>query len=244
VKVAEVSDRSAGQAWRDRHALTLAHFTRSITAMETVGQVEEDLAVTLRTIAVQATGTVATRRLKLAENAAQAAQTAAGHARRLRQQALEWAGHADGRAPVKPALYQRLADIDRRLAELRLATPKPPDDDPAPRAMRNARWCAQEAQRHCREAVAHLLQARQLATEVLYRSATAHDCAAEAHARSAGAGIGDVAEHDHMVAFHRAAAQADRQRAQEAGVLFRPNPGDGTGTPDVTPDQYLSPPAG
>jgi len=241
VKVAEEDDRSAAQAWRGGHAQMLTDFTRSIAVVETVRRVEEDVAETLRTLAAQAKGTVAARRLRLAEDAARGARAAAEHGERLRQQARRWAGHtgvvalrpaldhvgpqpgqapaaartAGRNVPLKSALHQRLADIDRRLAALQLAGPKPTGDDP----MRDAQRSAREAQRHCHDAVAHLLQARQLAAEVLDRSASAHDRAAEANARSAGAGIGDVAEHNRMAAFHRAAARADRERAQEGRIL-------------------------
>jgi endonuclease V-like protein UPF0215 family len=59
-----------------------------------------------------------------------------------------------------------------------------------------------------------LLQARQLSAEAFVRAADAHDSAAEANARSAHAGIGDVAAHNDVAAFHRAAATADLQQAQ------------------------------
>jgi len=219
LKVAEEDDRSAAQAWRGGHAQMLADLTRSIAVAETARRVEEDVAETLRTLAAQGKGTVAARRLRLAEDAARGARAAAEYGERLRQQARRWAEHAGRSVPLKSALHQRLADIDRRLAELQLAGPKPRGDDPAPRMVRDAQWCAQEAQRHCQDAVTHLLQARQLAAEVLDRSAGAHDRAAEANARSAAAGIGDVAEHNRMAAVHRAAARADRQRAQEARIL-------------------------
>ena len=237
VKASEEDDRSAVQAWREGYALTLAGFTRSIAVMEMAGRAEEDIAGTLRTIAAQANGTVAARRLRLAGDAVRGARAAAERGERLLQQARRWAEHADmvalrqapdhagtvlahtveEGAPLELAFHQRLADIGRRLAELQPAGPKQQSgDDPAPRVTRDAQQCAREAQRHCQDAVAHLLQARQLATEALYRSASAHDRAAEANARSAGAGIGDVANHNHMAAFHRAAARADRQRAQQA----------------------------
>jgi hypothetical protein len=48
------------------------------------------------------------------------------------------------------------------------------------------------------------------------RAARAHDQAAAAHERSARAGVGDVAEHAHRAESHRAAAEADRQRAEQA----------------------------
>jgi len=250
VEASEEDDRSAVQAWREGYALTLNGFNRSIAVMEMAGRAEEDIAGTLRTIAAQAKGTVAVRRLRLAEDAVQGARAAAERGERLLQQARRWAEHADmvalrrapdhagtvlartaeGGAPLELAFHQRLADIDRRLAELQLAGPKQqPGDDPAPRMTRDAQQCAREAQRHCQDAVAHLLQARQLAAEALYRSASAHDRAAEANARSAGAGIGDVANHNRMAAFHRAAARANRQQAQQARSLSAQDRGSDSG---------------
>jgi hypothetical protein len=219
VQVGEEYDRSAGQSCGGGHAPILADFTRSIALAETVRRVEEGLAGTLRAMAAQATGPVSARRLRLAEDAARGAQAAAEYGERLRQQALRWAGHAGMVAPREWAFHRRLADIDRRLAELQLVRPKRLGDDPAAPVMQDAHGCAQEAQRHCQDAVTHLAQARQLAAEALDLSASAHDRAAEANARSAGAGIGDVAEHNRMAAFHRAAAQADRQRAREARII-------------------------
>jgi hypothetical protein len=46
-------------------------------------------------------------------------------------------------------------------------------------------------------------------------AARAHHHAAEAHERSIRAGAGDLAEHERRAEFHRAAAQADWQRAAE-----------------------------
>jgi hypothetical protein len=46
-------------------------------------------------------------------------------------------------------------------------------------------------------------------------AARAHDYAAEAHERSIRTGVGDLAEHRRQAEFHRAAARADRQRAEE-----------------------------
>jgi hypothetical protein len=54
------------------------------------------------------------------------------------------------------------------------------------------------------------------ASGALRRAALAHDQAAAAHERSARAGVGDVAEHAHRAESHRAAAEADRQRAEQA----------------------------
>jgi hypothetical protein len=47
------------------------------------------------------------------------------------------------------------------------------------------------------------------------RAARAHHHAAEAHERSLRTGVGDSAEHRRRAEFHRAAAEADRQRAVE-----------------------------
>ena len=46
-------------------------------------------------------------------------------------------------------------------------------------------------------------------------AARAHHHAAEAHERSVRTGVGDLAEHQRLADFHRAAADADRQRAKE-----------------------------
>lgn len=43
----------------------------------------------------------------------------------------------------------------------------------------------------------------------------AHHHAAEAHERSIRAGVGDLAEHERLTEFHRAAAKADWWRAEE-----------------------------
>jgi hypothetical protein len=107
----------------------------------------------------------------------------------------------DSSALLESSRHQRLADIDRRLAELRQTRPEVPGDDPAPQAGRDAQWCAREARRHWQESVAHLQQTRQLTAEALCWAAHAHDRAAWANERSARAGIGDVAEHNRMAGF-------------------------------------------
>jgi hypothetical protein len=206
----------------------LPDITRAITVIEALGRVESDLAATLRSIAARDTGATAARRLGLAEDAARAALAAASIRDRL-QQARWRAEHADaattppgrtppadtpaGRRPQESATSQRLDEISRRLAELRRARASARGDSLAA-ANQDPRQRAEEARRHMREATAHLLQARLLAIEALRRAASAHDRAAEACARSARLGIDDVAEHHRRVAFHRAAADADRQQAQ------------------------------
>jgi GAF domain-containing protein len=50
-------------------------------------------------------------------------------------------------------------------------------------------------------------------SEAFRSAARAHDHTAEAHERSIRTGAGDLAEHRRLTVFHRAAAEADRQRA-------------------------------
>lgn len=57
-----------------------------------------------------------------------------------------------------------------------------------------------------------------LAVTAFLTAARAHHHAAEAHQRSIRAGAGDPAEHQRLTEFHRAAAEADRQRAENAGT--------------------------
>jgi hypothetical protein len=307
VRAAEQDDRSVWQAARGEHAHVPAGFMQSIAVVEMAGQVEGDLAETLRTLAAQATGVAAARRLRLAEEATRGAQAAARTSERMREHARRWAEHADvvevhqavdyaatvlacvaraenevatvlkaldsragpdraarwqlaakasvaarhardlaqalhqlakpeeartqpRQAPaadtadhpvlLEASRHQRRAEIDRRLAELRQASPKMPGDGPAPRA-------AGEAQRDLQEAVAHLLEIRQHVEEAVRGAASAHDRAARALERSADAGISDATEHQRMAAAHRAAAKADRQRAQEIrDQVIEPQPSD------------------
>jgi len=55
-----------------------------------------------------------------------------------------------------------------------------------------------------------------VAAGALHRAARAHARASEAHERSVQARVGDTAEHQRLAEFHRAAAHADWQRAEEA----------------------------
>jgi hypothetical protein len=54
------------------------------------------------------------------------------------------------------------------------------------------------------------------------RAASSHERAARSHERTAAAGIGVVPKHDHerQAAFHRDAAAADRERAEDARSLL------------------------
>jgi hypothetical protein len=115
------------------------------------------------------------------------------------------------------SISQRLADINRRLAELREARQAQRDAVTAPTDLLwDAQRHAAEADRHRRESIAHSLLVRQLVVQAFHNAARAHDHAADANERSARSGIGDIAEHERRASFHRAAAEADRQRARQA----------------------------
>jgi hypothetical protein len=133
------------------------------------------------------------------------------------------ADRADDGARLGVSISQRLAAINRRLAELREARqaerhPATPPLDVLWEAQRHAA----EAERHRRESIAHSLLVRQLVVQAFHNAARAHDHAAEANERSARSGIGDVAEHKRRARFHRAAAEADRQRARQAASEDEP----------------------
>ena len=79
------------------------------------------------------------------------------------------------------------------------------------------------AQRHAAEAAASAVQVLATSAEAFRNAAKAHDRVAGLHGRSAAAGIGDVDMHQRQAALHRAAAAADRQRAERA-LLFIAGP--------------------
>ena len=169
---------------------TLAALQRSIAVMETLSRVETDLAETLRAIA-QDGGEHAAQRLRLADQAAQEAQAAAETAKRMHRQA------------------RRLAEI------LTLHQPGTPVAATVDGPVRDAQRRTREADRLRQNSAARSRQARQLVEVALRKAAMAHDRAADANERAARLGIGDVAERRRRAASHRAAARADRQRAQE-----------------------------
>jgi len=76
------------------------------------------------------------------------------------------------------------------------------------------------AQRHAAEA--HAAAAKMLASsaEAFRRAAEAHERVASVHERAAASGIGDVRMRERQAALHRAAAAADRQRAERALSLL------------------------
>jgi len=76
------------------------------------------------------------------------------------------------------------------------------------------------AQRHAAEAAASAVQVLAASAEAFGNAAEAHERVAGLHDRSATAGIGDVDMHERQAALHRAAAAADRQRAERALSLL------------------------
>ena len=121
-------------------------------------------------------------------------------------------------------IEQRLAEIDARLAELRRAHQRMSslpgqNQDPAVGAaienLQQAQQRAREADQHWQSAVAMARRGRLLAEQAFRSAARAHLHAAEAHERSARSRIGDVAGHQRLAEFHRAAAEADRHRAEQ-----------------------------
>jgi len=123
------------------------------------------------------------------------------------------------------SVQKRLAEIEQRLVELRQARPALPDQRTAMELLLDAQRHAADADRHWRESVARTRLVRQLVVQAFHNAARAHDHAAEASERSAGMGIGDVAETRRRAEFHRAAAEADRLRAEEIEIqAVKPEP--------------------
>lgn len=226
---AETSERLRQRArWQaeqdDVIALSLV-LEHAATLLLELAREENDVAGILSDLARGDRPELAPRRQHLAADASVAAKRAGELAYALLAEADTGAARPEEIAAdsgVDPAtsfgsaLDQRLADLDRRIAELRQASQgRPSSDDPVHRSSEDVQWSVHQAELHCQQSAAHLLQTRQLAVEAFNRAASAHDRAADANARSAAAGIGDVAEHQKMTQFHRTAARADRQRAQE-----------------------------
>ena len=146
---------------------------------------------------------------RLAEAASAAARGARERARSLRRQLA-----ASGTVTRDPEATPPREPSPSGPEPDQQATPDPPvageqqtGTDPQRRA--------DVTQQNVHQSTALVRQAGQHAEEALRRAASAHDRAADADERSARAGIGDVAEHRRRAAYHRAAATADRQRAQE-----------------------------
>jgi hypothetical protein len=128
-----------------------------------------------------------------------------------------------GGVDSEPApLPGRRREIDTRLDAVRARLKKLRDRDwdavksrtAAPGERLEAAW------RHAAEA--HAAAAKMLASsaEAFRRAAEAHERVASVHERAAASGIGDVRMRERQAVLHRAAAAADRQRAERTLSLL------------------------
>lgn len=76
------------------------------------------------------------------------------------------------------------------------------------------------ARRYAVEAHAAVAEVLASSAEAFRHAAEAHERAASLHDTTAANGIGDVLEHQRQAALHRAAAAADRQRAERSQALI------------------------
>lgn len=109
----------------------------------------------------------------------------------------------------------RIAAIRERIGELQLAQ----RDNRYP--VSSGEHLA-DAQHHAAISEATAQQALAASIEALVHAAQAHERAAIRHEQTAAAAGGDREQHDKRAAFHRAAAAADRQRAETAQSILRP----------------------
>jgi hypothetical protein len=110
-------------------------------------------------------------------------------------------------------IRQRLVAIRTRIDELE--TSRHGDRPPAACTERLAR-----AQRQTAVAQAAAQRGIAAAIHAFHSAGQAHDRLAAYHERAAAAGSGDKGEHERQAAIHRAAALADTQRAERAGMLL------------------------
>lgn len=209
----------------------LDHVARVVAEL---ARAEHEVAGTFTDLAGRNGPDLAAQYRQLAAAASAAAQRARGLAQILHRLAHEDADKTspDGAPAAGPvaerravsSAHPRLAEIEQRLAELRQARLTVPGGDSGAREGPDPLRRTRLAHQHWQESVAHLLESRQLAAEAFGRAASAHDSAAEANARSARAGIGDVAEHRRMALLHEAAADADRQQAEKIRDQARDQP--------------------
>ena len=126
---------------------------------------------------------------------------------------------------------QRLDAIHTRIGELQAGR----QNEATPAAVRER---LSVAQRHLAAAQAAADRAIAASVGAFRRAADAHEHAALQYERAAAAGFGDKGEHERQAALHRAAAAADRQRAERARSLLRDEQADDAGGPDA--DQALN----
>src|SRR5215831_9926126 len=116
----------------------------------------------------------------------------------------------------------RRRDIDTRLDAIRARLKKLRDRDWDAVKIRAASPTErlEAAQRHATEAHAAAVQVLAASAGAFRRAAQAHERVASVHERAAKAGIGEVGQHERQAALHRAAAAADRHRAERAQSLL------------------------
>jgi hypothetical protein len=118
--------------------------------------------------------------------------------------------------PAPPS--DRRAEIDTRLVAVRARLKELKDKDKSWDAVRRRATTPGErlalAQRHAAEAHAAATEVLASSADAFRHAAEAHDRAASMHERTAAKGIGDVPGHRRQAELHRAAAAADRHRAE------------------------------
>ena len=133
------------------------------------------------------------------------------------------------------ALPGRRREIDARLEALRarLMELRERDWDAVKSRTATPSDRLEAAQRHAAEAAATAAQLLVASAEAFGNAARAHERVATVHDRAAAAGIGDVRMHEEHAALHRAAAAADRRRAERAlSLLSGPEPAGPSGVSD------------
>ncbi len=128
-------------------------------------------------------------------------------------------GGVDSQPGPRPG---RQREIDDRLDAIRarLKALKERDLDPGGRWAGTPSQRVSAAKRRAAEARAAAEQVLASSVEAFRNAAQAHEHAASMHERTAAAGIGDVHGHERQAAVHRAAAAADRQRAERVQSLL------------------------
>jgi len=116
----------------------------------------------------------------------------------------------------------RRQEIDTRLdaVRARLKTLRERDRDHSRRWATTPSERVAAARRHAAEAQAAAAEVLASSAEAFRHAAEAHERAASMHERTAAAGIGDVRGHQQQAEVHRAAAVADRQRAERVQSLL------------------------
>jgi hypothetical protein len=127
--------------------------------------------------------------------------------------------------PGPPLGRQR--EIDTRLDAIRARLKQLRERDRGWDAIRSRAAAPSErlaaAQRHAAEAQAAAAQVLASSAEAFRDAAEAHELAASMHEKTTAAGTGDMRGHERQAALHRAAAAADRQRAERVLSLFSDN---------------------